>query len=523
MNKTRSLLQWMAVPLLCVLVLIVTIHAQAIRKTPVGGSEGRADVVIIDAMALFGELERPPVVFLHDRHTERLKEANKDCATCHLSHKEHMSSKYLRIEDGTPQEVMDLYHLNCVGCHAEMAREGKETGPVVCGECHVQKPGVVSERQPMGFDKSLHLRHSNAHERRCEVCHHEYNPETKELFYEKGKEGTCRYCHKQETEENRVSMRLASHLACIECHRKNLAEKAAGPVVCKGCHGRVEQQSITKMDTVPRMERSQPDFVFVNSRPKSQGGERASGMDLVAFDHRSHEEYTDTCRVCHHGDLKACAQCHTLEGAKEGRFVKLEQAMHRLDSPSSCLGCHRVKQADPSCVGCHGPIPTSRKKEMSFCLDCHMKVEPPITEAMLQADEKGIAESLLASRQPTTATYEDEAIPEKVVIKRLADKYEAVQLPHRKIVHALLERIKGSKLVHHFHQEAGTLCQGCHHNSPATRKPAPCASCHPALPETQQPFTAGLVGAYHRQCIGCHSAMGLEKPAGCTGCHKEKL
>jgi hypothetical protein len=34
-----------------------------------------------------------------------------------------------------------------------------------------------------------------------------------------------------------------------------------------------------------------------------------------------------------------------------------------------------------------------------------------------------------------------------------------------------------------------------------------------------------LLGAYHRQCLGCHKAMGgeeKERPQSCTGCHKEK-
>ncbi len=87
----------------------------------------------------------------------------------------------------------------------------------------------------MGFDKSLHYRHIEAQKDKCERCHHEYDPQSQELVYAKDKEGTCRYCHKQKTEvlesETRISMRLASHVACIDCHRKTLEkDMTAGPV-----------------------------------------------------------------------------------------------------------------------------------------------------------------------------------------------------------------------------------------------------------------------------------------------------
>ena len=83
----------------------------------------------------------------------------------------------------------------------------------------------MSARKPMGMDLSLHFRHSKAAKEKCETCHHEYDEKAKTLFYAKGKEGTCRYCHKERTEENRISMPLASHLSCVECHRPGQGEE----------------------------------------------------------------------------------------------------------------------------------------------------------------------------------------------------------------------------------------------------------------------------------------------------------
>ena len=94
-----------------------------------------------------------------------------------------ISFEYQDVKDTGKKEVTDIYHQECMACHKEIIAEGEKSGPVeVCGECHLEKPGVMSSRQPMGFDKSLHLRHSKASDDKCERCHHEYNEKTKKLF-----------------------------------------------------------------------------------------------------------------------------------------------------------------------------------------------------------------------------------------------------------------------------------------------------------------------------------------------------
>ena len=136
-----------------------------------------------------------------------------------------------------------------------------------------------------------------------------------------------------------------------------------------------------------------------------------------------------------------------------------------------------------------------------------------------------MAAMLLEARQPVTATYSDEDIPETVEIKALSKQFESAKMPHRKIVHTLVKNIKESKLAGAFHREPGTVCQGCHHNSPVAKKPPACASCHGQPFDGRNLFRPGLQAAYHLQCMECHKDMGIEKPAAtnCTGCHKEKL
>jgi len=269
-----------------------------INTQPKVTPEVRADIIAIESMKVFGKLERPSVSYLHQRHTEALEKKNKDCATCHLSGndpqsgKERMSTKFMRLKDTTRQEVMDIYHNNCIACHKETKAAKEKSGPLECGECHQQQATVISSWQPIGMDKSLHYRHSKAMDKKCEKCHHEYNEKTKKLFYAKDQEGTCRYCHRSKTEENRISLRQASHRACVECHRERTAKnETAGPFNCESCHEPSQQKLIEKVKDVPRMNLNQPDFVFVKtSATDKEKVNPLTLMNLVPFHHKAHEQ-----------------------------------------------------------------------------------------------------------------------------------------------------------------------------------------------------------------------------------------
>jgi hypothetical protein len=524
MIHKRTLRRWSGVLALSLLFLANSMGVFGMKTLKGKTEPGRADIITIDALKRFGALERPAVVFYHDKHTTAVEKQNKDCTACHLSEKKKRSLKFMRLKDENPETVMNIYHDNCIRCHTDTAAAGEKSGPVECGECHKRDIAVESIRAPKGFDKSLHYRHSKADEQ-CGDCHHAYNETTKELFYDKGKEGTCRYCHKAVAEENRISFRSASHTACLDCHSKTLAQnKIAGPVTCSGCHDPAEQALIAAVENIPRMKRNQPDVVFVKAVGKNDADPASIRMNPVPFNHKAHESYNATCRVCHHAELNACVSCHSLAGSKENNTFKLEQAMHRVRAESSCIGCHTETQSDARCAGCHDTIAKAPKQDSDACLTCHTSLPSGIAAPPDISADTTTATALLSSRRPITATYAQADIPEKVVIKTLAKEYEPVELPHRKIINTLLNNIKDSRLAGTFHREAGTICKGCHHNSPATIKPPGCVSCHGVAFDEDNILRPGLKAAYHRQCMECHDAMGIEKPvaADCTGCHRKK-
>jgi len=490
--------------------------------------QARADIIVIDGLKTFGPLERPAVVFLHDKHTEALARQGKNCLACHPQENDRFSLKFQRTEDAAKQRVMEIYHQQCVNCHQETRSQQKDSGPVTCGGCHSEEPSVQSDFQPIGMDRSLHARHVKAAENRCERCHHKYNPQTQKLFYAKGQEEACLYCHKDKTEDNRISLRLAAHDQCIACHRARVAEKKpAGPSECAGCHSPERQALHERIESPPRIERNQPHVTLVRTHAQDEPQTALpASMARATFDHKSHEGVTGYCRTCHHAAITPCADCHTIQSRKEGAGVKLAQAMHQVDAPMSCVGCHQTELQKPACAGCHGSIPQQRVwASEASCKVCHVPMgDENYPQDKAQAEE--LAAQLLESRRLQSARpmFKEEDIPDQVSIGHLVDQFEAVQMPHRRIALRLTQMTRDSRLAGAFHAQAATLCQGCHHNSPPSPKPPRCGSCHGRTSDALNPTRPGLMAAFHEQCFDCHDRMGILKPDNrdCTACHARR-
>jgi hypothetical protein len=569
MEKGKPLLRWAGILLVGAAISFVCIEARG-EKEPAKAPEqapvtvsvkapqsGRPDLVKIDTLAPYQKLELPAVTFFHDKHTEALLKEKKDCETCHFVEDGKLSLAFKRQKTTKPAQIQDIYHSNCIGCHMEMAAAGKQSGPPdgLCRSCHNAEPPGALRLDP-GLDKVLHFRHADSKDisantdENCGRCHHEYDKKTKKTFYAKGKEGSCRYCHLDKPQEGVKSLEQAAHLQCVQCHL-DLAKKGvkeAGPYLCDGCHGakglaevaRKNQAVVAKLPNheVPRLKRQQPNVVLLTHDPKLTDGkpEKLVTMAPVAFDHQSHEKYNNNCRSCHHASMESCEKCHTLSGAKAGKFVTFDEAMHRKSAPESCTGCHAAKQAAAGCVGCHHTmVETGRPgPDDASCRQCHLEgkgaagARRDTLAKMTKPQKESLAVTMLQGRPKNLETYPLEDIPDKVVIKELSDKYGPVELSHRKHVVALIKGMKDSQLAAYFHSDPGTLCQGCHHNSPPAKEPPACGNCHADLHgktafDAKEANRPGLLAAMHGQCMRCHQDMAVKPVAtACTECHEEK-
>ncbi len=431
----------------------------------------------------FAELERPPVVFDHRRHTEALKE--EGCRGCHPADGQgKVDYQYVEWRELPDRRALiDAYHEKCMKCHYEgVTEEGKKVRALTCGECHLETMAYKTlEWYPATFD---HFHHIDAMEKGCDTCHHQYDEERKKLVYEKGQEEACGKCHKDTPEGNRDSLRKEGHTSCIGCHEeKYLAgEIKLDPYDCRQCHKPEAKPLPETREIVARIYQAQPTELLI-SYP-------GSILPPVPFDHEKHDPKKECSKCCHHFHVRtlvaadtrfqetadACRQCHEqAEVSARAGCVQADKIYHDAESPNSCVGCHteqnkEVTKEDEkrpvSCKGCHtGDVTAVQPVEME-------KAGPP---------EEG---------------------PETYIIARMSRKYLPVKFPHAS------------------HTKMITNCDSCHHHGPEKEKPT-CNTCHGAPLDFMKLTKPRLISAYHRMCMGCHRGMGTG-PVACTKCHEER-
>ncbi len=451
-----------------------------------------------------GALQRPAVEFDHAIHTKELK--SEGCVKCHVVEETSLNPAFKPALNLTDRNgLIDAYHTACVGCHQSRIDASLKAGPVVCGGCHVRHEAATSQWVAMHWDYSLHARHDQVFPDKCGTCHHVYNKAEKKLEYKKGAEDSCSACHGDHDEGKNLSLTNASHTSCVGCHlERSKAGEKAGPTDCVGCHDESVLKTYPPLDPVPRLLRGQHDRSWIGAENTRSG--------MVPFNHLDHEPQADFCSGCHHANLDPCVKCHTAMGAPEGDLVTLQESYHRVTSSFSCVGCHEERARDTECVGCHRSIPTAVSQRS--CAICHSG--PSRKEA--GPDYPPPPATAKTTLPPLPASTDK--LPDTVEIKVLASTYKPVQMPHRKIVEKLDAGIRKSQLASTFHGTTERLCAGCHHHSQEGTFEPHCRACHGEM------AAAGidrpdLKVAYHRQCMGCHEAMGIKK-VGCTDCHAAK-
>ncbi len=570
MKDKQTLLRWAG--LLCVLALLVPFGLNVVSATaeaPKGaapkeniqGTEARADRITL-RLSQVDRLELPPVTFFHDKHTAAMAKDNKSCDSCHGTAKDGktLALTFMEASESMPYAVAkDYFHSKCVTCHVQTAKAGKPSGPEAsqCRSCHSDRQEVKNSWEEIGMDKSLHYRHIASNEipaveggkTNCASCHHVFDTDAKKLVWEKGAEDSCRACHgsapqKLPNGSNPKSFSVAAHLSCVSCHynieregakavatNPSAAAPKTGPYTCAGCHTEEAQAKIETLPQVPRLERGQPDAVLMVPVASKAEVQPKGSMRPVAFDHKRHEAVTKDCRSCHHVKIDSCTSCHSLNATEKGAGINLAQAMHAKQSDRSCVGCHNTQKAKPECASCHGFVKTAMAP--NSCAACH-STPAGITDEQAQNGSLGklsreervnIGKATVAARtapkQAVDGMMRLADVPEFVTIGHMTNEYEPVKMPHRQIIKALADAVGDNSLANSFHRSELSLCQGCHHNSPPSKTPPSCMSCHGqsmASPDGRP----GLMAAYHQQCMGCHTRMKVAKPANtdCVGCHQ---
>ena len=570
MRKRTSLLRragWLSL----VLAVFVLPGAFAQGATSTADVAKRADVVVIDAMAAHGKLELPPVVFLHDKHTEALKAAEMDCNSCHNPLKEGeaaLSFSYKNADSLQGDTLKRMFHQSCIGCHADMKKAGAKTGPqeAECRSCHMAAP-VETGWNDMRFDKVMHAKHVESKQiayegnaTNCGACHHVYDAEAQKLVWGKNKEDSCRACHvlpeERAAQEAAYAMKKAdsaatpapaddngelfkrptfdkaAHQSCVNCHLAVTAKKEAdvksGPDTCAGCHSAAslarlaEENAKIAPASLPRLERGQDDAMLLLPRV-AEGTELKGMMQPVAFNHKFHESVTADCRTCHHKRISACSDCHTFEGKPGVDTPTWATAMHKVSANRSCVGCHIQQTQQPSCIGCHSTLPT--RMSDNSCAACH--VAPTPVQSVSDTEDGEVLTPKPVDPLSLLHFGKDErkALAERMVAQREAKRFAAVDkndVPETVRMGLLSNEYEPSDLPHRkivdtlvAKQKDNRLAVVFHQD-----KATLCQGCHHNSPVSLTP----------PKCVSCHG-QGLQQIDGllslkaayhqqCMTCHE---
>ena len=513
--------------------------------------------IFVDVPEVFGDLDRAPVKFFHEKHTKALEP--EGCDVCHPKQADGTFAFTFPKErdESDADRLMNAYHDACIQCHAERAAAGSVTGPDTCGECHRVEPDyhkteyvpvmpsyydplrdeqhgqcLNCHRDPakaaeeaggldwkkfyvkmtethaedwpeVGFDYLLHDKHDKALEQKCEECHY-LSPQMKETLKAEKRDPKCKDWLWDLDPAGSLTEKKTAHPRCINCHltRKERGDEKTGPVSCSECHLETVRTA-EEMKEIARPDCEQEEKILIQFDNETR-------MPGAAFDHKEHQLRTRSCQECHHETIRACKECHTSAGIEEGDFVTLAEAYHEETSPWSCIGCHEQEKKKPDCAGCHHLLPQGLSVK-NTCSTCH------------SGDLKSLEQDRKA---PAPETLIADDVKKEWEIALLEKEYKPTKLNHLEIVQKITDSANASALATYFHTEDTTLCAGCHHYSPGeAKKQVPqCVACHTARTEPLNRRPA-LLGAYHQQCLGCHRQMGgteEEMPQKCEGCHEEK-
>ncbi len=128
----------------CWIVLLAAIGSVFFLVQMGGRATAQEDSYELAHKDVFGKLQRPAVAFPHGLHMDAL-----ECGDCHHEYDEAKGA-LVPVDDpdagcaechgarkeGSRPGLREAYHKSCIGCHRKMAKQGKDTGPRTCGECH---------------------------------------------------------------------------------------------------------------------------------------------------------------------------------------------------------------------------------------------------------------------------------------------------------------------------------------------------------------------------------------------------
>lgn len=107
------------------------------------------DEILLNHSKAFGRSRLNPVRFSHEKHM-----SDFDCLDCHHRYKDKKNVlDTSELEEGSPAaqcttchnpasncQLQTVFHKQCLGCHTQLQKTGRKSGPRMCIECHPREP-----------------------------------------------------------------------------------------------------------------------------------------------------------------------------------------------------------------------------------------------------------------------------------------------------------------------------------------------------------------------------------------------
>lgn len=300
-------------------------------------------------------------------HKGHIKDAGVDCEACHNAVKtSKLSSDNLRPN-----------HDNCITCHEEQVNN-------TCGYCHKDPDNIEAAPPRVRRLTFSHEQHTSMKQVECVTCHTgldrvDYagpknmpSMETCSSCHNDGKAtSTCEACHTSFTNlippdhlfanfkrQHKQATRLGGlDVSCATCHTQTF---------CADCHAAAGLVGIgigdLMADPAPRGSRTESPNQLQLQMAHNLNYRFTHGIDA--------KSKSSECYTCH-SPQDFCARCHntggniTAEAFKPAWHLGADFALIGVGSGGgrhaelarrdieSCVSCHDVQGADPTCILCH--------------------------------------------------------------------------------------------------------------------------------------------------------------------------
>jgi hypothetical protein len=256
----------------------------------------------------------------------------------------------------------------CSACHQAFKKASQSA---LCGSCH--KDVAADVRAGKGF-------HGKAGRQECKSCHTDHKGraakivklDTKTFRHDQTdfnlagahKTAVCTACHAKP-----AKFRDAPS-ACVACHRKEDAHKAALGTDCARCHNTADWKQA-------RFDHAGTGFILRGKHATAQCSACHAGP-------LAQQKLADTCIGCHRPDDvhkgtmgPSCSNCHVETGWRETRFDHSKTGYPLLGRhlQAECSGCHKTpnvyRGAPKACISCHKADDRHAGTLGTDCQSCH--------------------------------------------------------------------------------------------------------------------------------------------------------